>query len=181
MNAKRRLTIQGLFKRDRRPGDIVFALAFLLLSLWLLSQLNTETTWKNGAKLVAQAPFWPSVSIVGMVVFASLHTLGSLFSSRSPGRWSEVGLWLKSIEYALWFMAYVLAVPYIGYLFATIIMCVMLALRSGYRSRSMLITSAVGGILVVVIFKSLLQVKVPGGQLYEYLPGAMRSFMLTYF
>ena len=45
----------------------------------------------------------------------------------------------------------------------------------------MLITSAVGGTLVVVIFKSFLQVKVPGGKLYEYLPGAMRSFMLTYF
>jgi len=33
----------------------------------------------------------------------------------------------------------------------------------------------------VVIFKSLLQVKVPGGAIYEFLPNVMRSFFLTYF
>ncbi len=180
MNTKRHVTLQVLFKRYRRPGDIVFALVFLVLSLWLLSQLNTQTTWKNGAKLVAQAPFWPTVSIVGMVFFATLHTVGSALSARIPGRWTEVGMWFKSIEYALWFMAYVVAVPIIGYLFATILVCVLLALRSGYRSRAVLIASVMGGVLVVIIFKSLLEVKVPGGQIYEYLPSALRSFMLTY-
>lgn len=181
MESKRLVTLQVLFKRYRRPGDIVFALAFLLLSLWLLSQLSTQTTWKNGAKLAAQAPFWPTVSVVGMVFFASLHTLGSFLSARIPGRWTEVGMWFKSVEYALWFMAYVLAVPVIGYLSATIIVCLLLAFRSGYRSRVMLGASVFGGVLVVVVFKSLLQVKVPGGLVYEYLPGSLRSFMLTYF
>ena len=175
------MTLQVLFKRYRRPGDIVFALAFLVLSLWLLSQLSTQTTWKNGAKLAAQAPFWPTVSVVGMVFFASMHALGSFMSARIPGRWCEVGMWLKSIEYALWFMAYVIAVPIVGYLFATLLICLLLALRSGYRSRAMLIASVVGGFLVVLIFKSFLQVKIPGGLVYEYLPGTLRSFMLTYF
>ena len=36
-------------------------------------------------------------------------------------------------------------------------------------------------IAVVVIFKTLLQVKVPGGAIYELLPTALRSFFLTYF
>lgn len=175
------MTLQGLFKRYRRPGDIVFALAFLVFSLWLLSQLNTQTTWKAGAKLAAQAPFWPMVSVCGMVFFASLHTLGSLLSPRIPGRWTEVGMWFRSIEYALWFMAYVFVVPVVGYLFATLMVCLLLALRAGYHSRLMLGASVFAGLLVVVIFKALLQVKVPGGLVYEYLPGGMRSFMLTYF
>lgn len=177
----RLMTLQVLFKRYRRPGDIVFALAFLVLSLWLLSQLDAQTTWKKGGKLAAQAPFWPTVSIFGMVFFAALHTLGSVLSARIPGRWTEVGMWFKSVEYALWFMAYVLAVPFIGYLLATMLVCFLLALRAGYRSRAMLGASVFGGVLVVVIFKTFLQVKVPGGQIYEFLPGTLRSFMLTYF
>ncbi|MFK7858354.1 MAG: tripartite tricarboxylate transporter TctB family protein [Granulosicoccus sp.] len=181
MSSRHKATLQEFFKRYRRPGDIVFSLLFLVMSLCLLSQLSSQTTWKNGAKLVAQAPFWPTISIVGMVFFASLHTLGAALSARIPGRWSEVGLWLKSIEYALWFMAYVLAVPIIGYLPATILVCLLLALRAGYRDRLMLSASVLGGMIVVVIFKSFLQVKVPGGQIYEYLPTTLRSFMLTYF
>lgn len=90
-------------------------------------------------------------------------------------------MWFRSVEYALWFMAYVLVVPYIGYLIATMLVCYLLALRSGYRSKAMLSASVVGGVLVVVLFKSMLQVKVPGGLIYEYLPGTFRSFMLTYF
>ena len=34
---------------------------------------------------------------------------------------------------------------------------------------------------IVVIFKAFLQVKIPGGGIYEALPSALRSFMLTYF
>lgn len=181
MQQSRLVTLQVLFKRYRRPGDIVFALAFLILSLWLLSQLNAQTTWKTGGKLAAQAPLWPAISVGGMVLFAALHVIGSLLSPRIPGRLKEVGLWFRSIEYALWFMLYVMLVPILGYLPVTMLMCFLLALRAGYRRRKMLFASVAGGVLVVVIFKSFLQVKVPGGQIYEYLPSALRSFMLTYF
>ena len=181
MQANRLVTLQVLFKRYRRPGDIVFALAFLVFSICLLTQLPVQTTWKPNGKLVAQASFWPMIAVGGMVFFASLHTVGSLLSPRIPGRWKEVGLWFCAIEYALWFMAYVMLVPILGYLTVTILMCFLLALRAGYRSRKMLISSVVAGVLVVVIFKSFLQVKLPGGQVYEYLPSALRSFMLTYF
>ncbi len=181
MQVGRFVTLQELFKRYRRPGDIVFALAFLVFSVWLLSQLSAQTTWKPGAKLAAQAPFWPAISVGGMVFFAALHALSSSLSARIPGRWTEVGLWCRSIEYAAWFMAYVFLVPVLGYLLVTILLCFLLSLRVGYRSRAMLGASVVAGVSVVVLFKSLLQVKVPGGQIYEYLPSAARSFMLTYF
>jgi len=181
METGRFVTLQVLFKRYRRPGDIVFALAFLVLSLWLLSQLNEQTTWKAGAKIAAQAPLWPSIAVGGMVFFAALHAFSSALSARIPGRWTEVGLWFRSLEYAGWFMAYVFLVPILGYLPVTLLLCFLLVLRAGYRSRAMLSASVVAGFVVVVVFKSLLQVKVPGGQIYEYLPTTARAFMLTYF
>ena len=59
-------TLQSLFKRYRRPGDIVFAWAVLILSVFLLSQLLDQTAYKPGGKLFAQPRFWPAVSLIGM-------------------------------------------------------------------------------------------------------------------
>lgn len=174
-------TYQDLFKRYRRPGDLVFAVAFLVFSLVLLSQLGEQTVWKKGTKLFAQPPFWPAVSLISMSVFATFHWLGSAVSPRIDGRWPEVWLWLKSLEYVVWFLGYVALVPIIGYLLATILFAVLMALRLGYRSAGWMAVSAGAAVSIVLIFKTFLQVKVPGGMIYEYLPTALRSFMLTNF
>jgi hypothetical protein len=181
LNTNRGSTLRDLFKRYRRPGDLVFAVVFLMFSALLLSQLGNQTQWVPRANLFAQPMFWPAVSLAGMTCFAAMHCIGSLCSPRIEGRWSEVAFWLRSVEYALWFMLYVLLVPVLGYLLSTIIFAVVLSLRAGYRQVGFLAAAALTGFSVVVIFKSLLQVKVPGGQLYEMLPGGLRAFMLTYF
>jgi len=175
-----RQSFQSLFHRDRRPGDLVFAIVFLVLSAVLLSQLGEQTVWKSRTQLFSQPAFWPAVALMGMTFFAALHCLSSVCSSRVPGRWTELWFWARSIEYALWFMLYVYIVPLVGYLPTTIVFAVLLAWRSGYRSKTMLSGAAFAGIATVLLFKSFLQVKIPGGELYEYLPGALRSFMLTY-
>ncbi len=174
-------TLQDLFKRYRRPGDLVFAVAFLAVSIFLLSQLGTETKWVKRTKLVAQPAFWPAVSLIGMTFFAALHWLGSICSPRIHGRLAEVAFWARSFEYALWFMIYVTVVPRLGYLPSTLLFAVLLALRVGYRSPKILGSAALTGIAVVLVFKTFLQVKVPGGQIYEALPDGLRAFMLTYF
>jgi len=174
-------TVKSLFKRYRRPGDIVFGVAFLLFSVFLLSQLGSQTTWKSGGKLFAQAPFWPTVSVYAMVVFSLLHVISSLCSPRIPGRWTEVAFWFRAFEYAAWFMAYVFSVPVIGYLTATILISGFLAVRVGYRNPRTIALAVVCGVVIVLIFKTFLQVKVPGGAVYEYLPTALRSFMYQYF
>ena len=174
-------TLQELFKRYRRPGDLVFAVVFLLFSIFLLANLGEETAWAKRTDLVAQPAFWPAVSLGFMTFFALLHWIGSVASPRIPGRWTEVGFWLRSIEYALWFMAYVMLVPRIGYLPTTIVFTGLLAWRLGYRDWRSIGGAMLAGVVIVVVFKSLLQVKVPGGELYEHLPDGLRSFMLTYF
>lgn len=174
-------TLQDMFKRYRRPGDLVFAVAFLLFSLALLSQLGEQTVWKKGTKLFAQPSFWPAVSLTSMTLFAAFHWLGSVVSPRLDGRWAEVWFWLRSLEFVAWFLIYVSLVPVLGYLLATALFAVLLGFRLGYRSLAWVAISAGSGVAIVVIFKTFLQVKVPGGLIYEYLPVTLRSIMLTYF
>lgn len=174
-------TLQVLFKRYRRPGDIVFAWLVLGFSLFLLSQIYDQTAYKAGGKLFAQPRFWPAVSLIGMAGFAAFHLLGSLLSERIDGRWKEVWLWISSLEYAGWFIGYAAAVPLAGYLPSTVIFAVLLTLRAGYRSQMALGAAALSAVAIVLLFKTFLQVKLPSGQIYEVLPDGLRQIMLTYF
>lgn len=173
-------TLKQLFQRNRRPGDFFFASLFLIISLLLLSQLGTQTKWMSSGNWSSQPGLWPAIAIVGMTLFASLHWISTFVSEKIAGRWAEVFTWLRAFEFVGWFMVYVLAVPLLGYLPSTIIFSFILALRMGYRSKTVLGFSVLTAIAVVVTFKSFLQVRVPGGLAYEYLPDFMRSFMLTY-
>lgn len=174
-------TLQALFKRYRRPGDIVFAWVTFAFAVFLLSQIGAETKIDAGGKLVARPWFWPAVSLAGMTVFAALHLLSSIWSERIPGRWAEVWFWVRSLEYAGWFIAYAAVVPVLGYLPTTIGFAVALVLRAGYRSAAMLWGAVAASVVIVVLFKSFLQVKLPAGRVYEYLPDGLRQIMLTYF
>lgn len=174
-------TLQVLFKRYRRPGDIVFAWVLLAVCLFLLSQIFTQTVFKPGGKLFAQPRFWPAVSLICMAGFAACHLLGSMLSERIEGRWKEVWLWLASLEYAGWFIAYAAVMPWAGYLPATLIFSVLLALRAGYRSAHAIAAAAASAVVIVLLFKSFLQVKLPAGRIYEALPDGLRQIMLTYF
>ena len=173
--------LQDMFKRYRRPGDLLFALIFLAFSLFLAANLGSQATWFDGTKLPAQPAFWPTVSILAMAWFASLHALSSYMSEKLEGRWTEVKFWLRSLEYVAWFMAYVVLVPQLGYLPSTILFMAALTFRIGYRDRWVFGAVVLVAVAIVALFKSFLQVKVPGGKLYEFLPDAIRAFMLTYF
>lgn len=173
-------TLQDMFRRYRRPGDIVFAVIFLSFALFLLSQLGTETKVVKRTKWFAQPALWPTVAIWGMVIFSALHLLGSALSPRIPGRWKEVGFWLLSLEYVAYFLIYVVAVPWLGYLPSTILFVVFLAIRTGFRSAGILGLSAIFAVVVAVLFRALLQVNIPAGKMYEQLPDSIRVFALTY-
>ena len=79
-----------------------------------------------------------------------------------------------------YFLVYVLLVPVIGYLPTTIVFALLLAMRVGFFSKPMLLSAAVFGAAVAIVFRAFLQVKIPAGQLYEALPDGIRAFALTY-
>lgn len=174
-------TLKALFKRNRRPGDIVFAWVFLAFSVFLLSQLANETAINSSGKLYARPYFWPAISLSGMALFATFHLIGSMLSERIEGRWREMLVWLKSVEYALWFLAYAMIVPTIGYLSASIILMILLVVRVGFYDKKSIGYAALAAFVIVVIFKAFLHVKLPSGAIYEYLPDALRQFMMVNF
>jgi hypothetical protein len=102
-------------------------------------------------------------------------------SERIHGRWQEVWLWITSLEYAGWFIAYAFAVPYGGYLPSTVAFAVALALRVGYRKATTVVAAALAAVVIVLLFKTLLKVNLPSGLIYESLPDGLRQIMLTYF
>lgn len=173
-------TLQQLFQRYRKPGDLVFAIFFLVFSVALLTQLGDQTKWVARKSLFVQPRFWPAVAVGGMVLFGTLHLIGSLWSPRIFGRLKEMWFWGRSLEYVAWFLIYVYLVPITGYLPTTLVFSVLLALRVGYRDSKMLLAAAGSGMFIVILFRGLLQVKIPGGAIYEHLPDGIRAFMLTY-
>ncbi len=172
--------MSNLQQEAPRPGGFVFALAFLACALVLLFYLGEETKFSASGKLFAQPRFWPAVGVIGMVGFGALH-LVTIWRNRTGRDGLEVVNWVRALEYLAWFMVYVWAVPKIGYLAATILFCVILAVRQGYRAARHLVAAAVLGFAIVLVFKTGLQVKIPGGAVYEYLPGALRNFMIVNF
>jgi hypothetical protein len=175
------MTLQQMFKRYRQPGDIVFASAFLIFALFLYFTMDTQLRWKDKLILGKQPALWPTIAVYGMLVFGFFHWLSSALSERIHGRLVELSFWLRSCEYAVWFLVYMYGVKYVGYLPMTMIASALLAVRVGYRTKGILLLMICFGAIVVIVFKSFLQVKIPGGVWYDSLPDSVRSFALTYF
>lgn len=163
-----------------RRGQLVFAAVFVALSALLLVMLPEQTAWTKKTKLFAQPRFWPAVALGGMALFAALHLYRLPWKRVSRYDMREVRKWSEAVEYAGWFMAYVIMVPVIGYLPVTVVFVPALAWRMGYRNRGMLLLSVVFAVAVVILFKAVLAVRIPGAMLYEYFPSALRSFAILY-
>lgn len=165
----------------RFAGQALFAIGFTAMAVLLLALLGDQTVWKAKVKFFAQPRFWPAVAVIGMVVFGGLY-LKSLQRFRiSRYDLQEAWVWVEAVEYALWFLAYVWTVPIVGYLPMTMVFAPTLTWRLGYRSPKMLFISVVFAVVVVVLFKTFLQVKIPGGLMYEYLPAHLRNFFILNF
>jgi len=94
----------------------------------------------------------------------------------------ETSKYLAALEYVAYFIVYTLSVPILGYLVATILLGTFLTWRLGYRSVKWFGIAAVSSFAIVVVFRSLLQIKTPVSiWLYDQLPTTTRAFMLTYF
>lgn len=161
-------------------GAKLFAMAFLALTLLCLSQIGAQTKFSSSGALVAQPRFWPAVGLGGMMLFGAVHLAG-LWHRRGVALSAVCGDAVRVGEFALWFMIYVWVTPLVGYLPSTMAFMLCLGARLGYRDGRMLGTAALTGGLIVLLFKTLLAVKIPGGALYEMLPAGLRAVMIAYF
>jgi len=94
----------------------------------------------------------------------------------------EASKYIAALEYVLYFFAYTLAIPFLGYLLSTLVLGAFLTWRLGYRTVRWLLTGVASSFVIVIVFRTLLQIKTPASiWLYDQLPAALRVFMLTYF
>ena len=61
-----------------------------------------------------------------------------------------------------------------------VVFCTLLTLRVGYRGKAVL-WAALFGLFVVLFFKTAMNVKIPGGAIYELAPEGIRYILLRYF
>jgi hypothetical protein len=165
-------------------GQRIFAICVLLIAITLLFFADTELKWKKGASFHLQSGFWSVLALSGMVFFAVLQLLQRPWKLARPAYfdwWQWARLWFGPIEYLVYFLIYVYLVPWLGYLPSTLLVFPLLVLRAGYSSRKYLVLSWIVGIVIVVLFKTLLQVKIPGGELYALFPDALRNFLVLRF
>ena len=167
-----------------RFETIALALIFLIVGAVLLSTLPDQVKWMDNRALIKQPRLWPAIALIGWLIFA-ICFVAKLGLRRDPDRPFRFDLrwlpeWAIPLEFCAWFMAYVYATPIVGYLPTTVLFCVALTARLGYRGR-VLGWAALFAVAVVVFFKSLLQVKIPSGTVYQYLPDGLRGVFLVYF
>lgn len=169
--------------RKRQAAKMFFALLLTIVSILLLSMIGDQVKYFSSKPFYKQPGLWTGIGLIGMVFFSSLYTLElwrskSLLAKSKQSLLDELWLWVRSAEYLFWFMVYVLAVPLIGYLSATVLFGLLLTFRVGYNSQKIYISITLTTVAIVVIFKSLLLVKIPGGLVYEYFPDAIRNFLI---
>ncbi|MEL6642165.1 MAG: tripartite tricarboxylate transporter TctB family protein [Pseudomonadota bacterium] len=167
--------------KTRVSGQVVFVIFALIVSVILLSQIGNQTEWNANARNIAAQPrLWPAIALAVMVTSFALHW--RLMQRRRPNSldWIEARRWIEPLEYLGWFLVYVFAVPRLGFLPMSILCACALTWRLGYRSRTALWCAFGFAVAITALFKGLLGVNIPGGQIYEFLPAGVRTFFLVY-
>ncbi len=160
-------------------GRLPFALLLVTVAVFLAISYPGQTTRVDGASRVAQPGFWSAVGVAGMAVFAGLHMIHTRPFRLRMSDLAEGWRWIKAFEFAFWFLAYVYLVPRVGYVFASVLFVPALTSRMGYRGAKWFGLATGFAITVVVLFKAMLEVKIPGGMIYEYFPDALRTFFIV--
>ena len=173
-----------LFGRDQNSGEIVFAGFLLFIALLLLALIAQQTTYIKGMSFVSQPRFWPGLCLIGFALCAAIHFYNVYksfdFVANKQATITELRHWVSPLEYAIYFMAYVYLTQWLGYLFSTLLFSLFLVRRCGYSGRRWSLSAAGFALIVVLFFKNFLQIKIPGGVLYEWFPAGLRNFMILY-
>ncbi|MBW1996476.1 MAG: tripartite tricarboxylate transporter TctB family protein [Deltaproteobacteria bacterium] len=173
-----------------RKGEALFAAIMVVMTAVLLAQIRTQTKWIENISFFQQPCFWPLICLGGLLLFAIGFLIQSLLKTvrREQVHFcdqilplDEVWNWVRTLEYSAYFLIYVFMVPKLGYLPTTLVFCPLLTVREGYRERKILVGSVLAAFLITLVFKAILKVKLPAGELYNLFPDAIRNFLMIYF
>lgn len=173
--------VQVSIEQQKHPAQWVFALFLTILSFFFLAHLSEQAKFPSNKAFVSQPGFWPALALAGMVFCSSgflYNSWGKRDRRQKEAVLLELQAWFKVLEFPLWFLVYVWLVPMLGYLPSTLLFSMLMTWRLGYTQKSIYTAAILLSITIVVVFKSLLEVKIPGGEIYNYLPDNIRNFMM---
>ena len=192
----KKFKVENLFEFKRVTGDLTLSIIFLIFVSFLLISFNTESGWdgrelsqKRVGKILKQQWVGPLICMVILVPAAIYNLYQSTIQLninkrlRMPRRIKyELFQWLKSLEFIVYFLIYTNIITIFGYLISTVIFAIFLTTRLGYRSLKWILRSTIAAFIIVIIFRSILQIKTPVNiWLYKYLPQNFEVFMKIYF
>ena len=164
-------------------GQWLYAVFAFVLALFLLASLPFQTTYFANFAWFKQPRLWPAIAIVGMLVAGAGHLL-RLRKFQEPANAlafsQDLRLLIAGFEFVAWFILYVYLVGWLGYLPSSLLFAWFITWRIGHRRARSYVYAAVLAIAIVLIFKGFLQVKIPGGELYDYLPASTQRFAKSY-
>lgn len=171
-----------------RPGEVFFACCCFAAAVILLAFIGDQTRWFKGMAAALQPRFMPAVSLTLLCVFSGLFLAQALSARRRAGAAAglpvpgdELLMWLRPLEFGAYFTAYAWFITIAGYLAATVIFTVLMGVRMNYRRPRDMVLFAAGAVIIVLVFKTGLQVRLPSGAVYEHLPGGLGPFMMRNF
>ena len=140
-------------------------------------------------RILKQSWVAPMICLALLVPAAIWNMRSSLFAHHWRKRFQlpvkltyELEQWGRALEFIAYFIGYTFVVPILGYLISTLLFGCFLTWRLGYRTKYWMGVSLLASFAIVLVFRSFLQIKTPVNiWLYDFLPSAMKSFMLTYF
>ena len=191
-----RFKVENLFAFKRGRGDLVFSVIMLGVVLLLLLYFGSESGWeqrklpqKRFGKILKQAWVGPLLCMAILLPAAIVNLWQSVkkrrrdIRQRVPNRIRyELMMWVKSFEFIAYFLIYTFTISYLGYLLSTLLFAVLLTYRLGYRSRRWMAISLASAFAIVVLFRTILQIKTPINiWLYNQLPAGLETFMKVYF
>ena len=194
--AEKKFKVENLFAFRRGRGDLVFSAIMLGVVLFLLWHFTGESGWdqrklpqKRVGKILKQPWVGPFLCMAILVPAVTINLWQSYkkrrrdIRQRIPNRIKyELGMWGRSFEFIAYFLIYTFVIGYLGYLLSTLIFAVCLTYRLGYRSRRWIGISFASAFAIVVLFRTILQIKTPVNiWLYNQLPMGLENFMKVYF
>ena len=208
---ERRFMAADLFLFRRTRGDFTFSLLLVGMVGFLLVSFSAQTGWQARklptdmlsylaaqlgmidpegrvmrlGKILKQGWVAPLLCLAVLVPAVLLNLNGSWRRLRQqvPLRWRyEIGQWLRACEFIAYFILYTLSVPILGYLVSTVLMGGFLTARLGYRGWRWAAIALASSLAIVVLFRSVLQIKTPVNiWLYNQMPDGVALFLKTWF
>ena len=193
---ERKFKIENLFEFKRTKGDLILSIGLMIFVLFLFINFSTESGWdkrdfdqKRVGKILKQQWVGPLICMVILLPSALINIYESVKQHiknkklRLPNQTLyELSQWFKSIEFIIYFLIYTFVISTLGYLLSTLIFASFLTYRLGYRSYSWILTSLGSAFCVVIVFRTILQIKTPVNiWLYSKLPPNIETFMKIYF